>query len=139
MYEQGVVAGTYDRAILRALGTNEPSTRLRRVGPGTDGFGALWLQRKAERFAGGTVRFEVDVRTVGAGTIGLYLRARVNTPEQFEQVAEAGSEDRPTGTHDHLRLRLDLAVPAEATHLERGVVLEGGGEVTVGDWSLEPA
>jgi bifunctional DNase/RNase len=115
-------------------GVDEGSAFLRSSVDDPIGYADLRQGILADRYRGGRVALEADIRTGGVGgRAGLYLRVvdpdRSRSPEQRNQVSATSG---PQWT----RIRVEAEVPENAVYLLFGVNLAGPGEIWLSGPSL---
>jgi hypothetical protein len=128
-YETGV-----DRATAHA---GKASAVLRSRVASVDGFGTLMQTIKADRFLGKRVRLSGHVKADHvASWAGLWMR--VDQAESKASLAFDNMQDRPIqGTTDWRRYEVVLDVPADASNIAFGILLEGIGAVWLDAVALE--
>ena len=97
-------------------------------------FGTAMQSVPATPFRGTRVRLSADVKTEGVqGWAGLWMRVDGSTVRPFDNM-----ENRPlTGSSDWARYSIVLDVPADASMIALGTLLDGGGHVWTDDVVLE--
>jgi hypothetical protein len=126
-YEVGVDADqTYQKHASAFLKSRQASVA---------GFGTLMQQFAAEQYLGKRVRISGAVKSDEVkGWAGLWMRV----DKGKEVVAFDNMQDRPIkGTTDWQRYEVVLEVPADATGISFGILLDGAGEVWLSSTKFE--
>jgi hypothetical protein len=103
-----------------------------------NGFGTLMQMASPGDFRGKRVRFSADVKSddVKSGWGGLWFR--VDGARPSDMLGFDNMMDRPLkGTTEWKRVEIVLDVPDKATGLAFGLLLDGDGEVWMGDLNFE--
>jgi hypothetical protein len=115
------------------------SGSLRSVASKPKGFGTLMQSSSAHAYLGKRVRLSAFLKTKDvASWAGLWLRVDGPNAQRGGPLAFDNMMDRPLkGTSDWARYEIVLDVPAEATALAFGALIDGSGQLWMDDLAFE--
>lgn len=139
-YLSGSNAKSYASGVdAQTLYDGHRSVYLKATAPSIDGFGTLMQDFRADQYSGKHIRLSAALKTDGVDEwAGLWMRVDKGTGANPKIVAFDNMQNRAVhGTHDWQSYQVVLDVPADATGVFFGVLLNGPGSVWMSDVKLD--
>jgi hypothetical protein len=140
-YLSGSNPGDYESGIDQAQFEGHRVVYLKATATATKGFGTLMQDFRADNYAGKRVRYSAMLKSENvASWAGIWMRVDKTTGASSspKMVAFDNMQDRPVkGTEDWKNYQVVLDVPADATGISFGLLLNGSGNVLLSNVRIE--